>query len=104
MEEIPKMFRKVSDQQSKCHKIATVYYVVVPKPKCKDISGLTRENSSAERAKKVSLDIIRGLRYLGRQGITLQGHKREDNFTQLILLLGAKNKNIRDHLKKSLEK
>ena len=48
------------------------------------------------------LDVIRGLRYLGRQGIALQGHKGDDNFTQLMVVLGAKDENIQDHLNKSL--
>ena len=45
-------------QQSKCHKIANVYHVVVPK--CKDVAELKRENLSAERAKerKHLLDVI----------------------------------------------
>ena len=33
---------------------------------------------------------------MGRQGIVLQGHKGEDNFTQLTVLLGAKDGNIGD--------
>ena len=96
----PKCFEE--HQESKCHKIATIYHVVVPK--CKDIAELTKENLSVERAKerRYLLDVIRGLRYLGRQGIALQGHSGEDNFTQLMILLGAKDKNIRDHLNKSL--
>ena len=48
------------------------------------------------------LDVIRGLRYLDRQGIALQGHKGEDNFTQLMVVLEAKDENIQDHLNKSL--
>ena len=48
------------------------------------------------------LDVIRGLRYLGRQGIALQGHKGDDNFTQLMVVLGAKDENMQDHLNKSL--
>ena len=48
------------------------------------------------------LDVIRGLRYLGRQGIALQGHKGDDNFTQLMVVLGAKDENIQDHLNKLL--
>ena len=34
------------------------------------------------------LHIVRGSRYLGRQGIALQG---EENFMQLIVILGAKD-------------
>ena len=42
------------------------------------------------------------MRYLGTQGIALQGHKGEDNFTQLMVPLGAKDENIQDYLNKSL--
>ena len=48
------------------------------------------------------LDVIRALRYLGRQGIALQGHKGDDNFIQLMVALGAKDENIQDYLNKSL--
>jgi len=44
------------------------------------------------------LDVIRCLRYIGRQGIPLQGHNRNDNFTQLLLLFGSKDPNITDHV------
>ena len=47
------------------------------------------------------LDVIRDLKYLGKQGIALQGHKGEDNFTQLMVLLAAKDESIQDHLNKS---
>ena len=88
----PKCFEE--HQQSKCHKITNVYHVVLPK--CKDVAELTKENLSAERAKerRYLLNVIRGLRYLERQGIALQGHKDEDNFTQLMVLLGANDENI----------
>ena len=63
-----------------------------------------RENLSAERAKekRYLLDAIRRLRYLIREGIALQGHKGEDDFTQLMVFLGTKDENIRDHLNKLL--
>ena len=48
--------------------------------------------------RKYLLDVIRCLKYLGRQGIALQGHDDKDNFTQLVYLLGTKDKNIRDHV------
>ena len=96
----PKCFEK--HWQSKFHKITTVYHVVIPKRK--DTIELTRENLSADRAKERSYlpEIIQSLRYLGEQGITLQGHKGEDNFTQLIVFLRTKDENIRDHLNNSL--
>ena len=42
------------------------------------------------------------MRYLSREGIALQGHKGEDDFTQLMFFLGTKDENIRDHLNKLL--
>lgn len=48
--------------------------------------------------RKYLLEIIRCLRYLGRQGIALQGHVGNDNFCQLLRLLGTNNKSILDHL------
>ena len=53
-------------QQSKCHKIATVYHVVVAN--WKDIAELTKQNLNAETVKKrrCLVDVIRGVRYLGR--------------------------------------
>ena len=74
------------------------------KKKSKDIVNITRENLSADRAKerRYLLDVIWGLRYLDRKGIVLQSHKGEDNFTQLMFLLGAEDENMRDHLNKSL--
>ena len=50
------------------------------------------------------VDVIRGLRYLSRQSIALQGRKREDNLMQLMVVFGANktNENIQDHLNKSL--
>ena len=48
--------------------------------------------------RKYLLEAIKCLRYLSRQGIPLQGHNNNDNFTQLLYLLGTKDKNIMDHL------
>ena len=44
------------------------------------------------------LEVIKCLRYLSRQGIPLQGHNNNNKFTQLLYLLGTKDKNILDHL------
>ena len=45
------------------------------------------------------MQVIRCLRYLGRQGIAFQGSDGNDNFTQLLRLLGTDDTNIADHLK-----
>ena len=65
---------------------------------CKDIAELTRENL-AERAKerRYLLEVVRGLRYLSRQVITLQGHRGGDNHSKLFVLLGAEDKKTRDY-------
>ena len=42
------------------------------------------------------------MRYLGRQGIPLQGHDNNDNFTQLLYLLGSNDKNIIEHLNRKV--
>ena len=42
--------------------------------------------------------VIKCLRYLSQQGIPLQGHNNNGNFTQLLYLLDTKDKNIMDHL------
>ena len=47
---------------------------------------------------KYLLEVIKCLRYLSRQGITLQGHNNNDNFPILLYLPGTKDKNIMDHL------
>ena len=45
------------------------------------------------------MQIIRCLCYLGWQGIAFQGSDGNDNFTQLLCLLGTNDTNIADHLK-----
>ena len=44
------------------------------------------------------LEVIKCLRYLSQQGIPLQGHNNNYNFTQLQYLLGTKDKKIMDRL------
>ena len=85
-------------QNSSCHKIASSYHLVVPH--CADVGELMdnklTDQSQVER--KYLLDVIRCLRYLGRQGIALQGHDDNDSFTQLLHLLGNKGSSIMDHI------
>ena len=44
--------------------------------------------------RKYLLQVLRSLRYLGRQGIALQGHDGNNNFTHLLRLLSTNDKNI----------
>ena len=55
---------------------------------------------SKNRARKLKylLEVIRCLRYLGRQGIALQGYDGIDNFTQILRFLSTNDKNILYHL------
>ena len=55
-----------------------------------------------EKERRYLLNVIRWFRYLGRQDIAPQGHKGEDNFRQLMVLVGAEDKNIQDNLNKPL--
>ena len=48
--------------------------------------------------RKYLIDIIKCLRFLSRQGITLQGHDNNDNLAQSLLLLGTKDDNITKHI------
>ena len=51
-----------------------------------------------KQKKKYLLDVIRCLRYLAWQGISLHGNENNDNFTQLMMLLGTKDERIIAHL------
>ena len=85
-------------QTSSCHVAASTYHVVTPK--CADVGELldNQLNDKRKIERKYLLDVIRCLGYLGRQGIALQGHDGNDNFTQLLLLFGSKDSNIIDHI------
>jgi len=59
-----------------------------------DVQSMKRRQ--AER--KYLIDVTKCLRYLARQGIPLQGHDDNDNLTQALRLLGAKDDNVIKHL------
>ena len=59
-------------------------------------SQLTKRRATQ---RKYLMQIIRCLCYLGWQGIAFQGSDGNDNFTQLLCLLGTNDTNIADHLK-----
>ena len=85
-------------QETHCHKNTALHHVVIPK--CKDVGEMTNDNlvNVREKERKYLLDVIRCLRYLARQGIALQGNENNDNFTQLMMLLGTKEESIVAHL------
>ena len=89
----PQCFEEHQQTQTYCHKSAASYHVI---PKGKDAGEMTNDNlvNVREKERKYLLDVIRCLRYLVRQGIALQGNENNDNFTQLMMLLGTKDGSI----------
>ena len=90
-------------QSLSCHKAASCYHLV--SPNCADVGELLDKQVNQQRQveRKYLLDVIRCLCYLGRQGIPLQGHNGNNNFTQLLLLLlGSKDSNITDHISRKV--
>ncbi|XP_057290813.1 zinc finger MYM-type protein 1-like [Hydractinia symbiolongicarpus] len=85
-------------QSSSCHKTASSYHLVLPH--CADVGELMDNILTDQRQveRKYLLDVIRCLRYLGRQGIALQGDDNNDNFTQLLFLLGSRDSSVMDHI------
>ena len=93
----PKCF--ADHESSNCHKAAASYFIV----QTNDIGDLINENLADTRKDNRSylLTIIRGLRYLARQGIAIQGTHGSDNFTELLKLLGTKDPLIIEKLERS---
>lgn len=60
---------------------------------CADVAEMTNKNivDSRRKERKHLIDVIRCLRFLARQGIAIQGNPGNDNFTQLLMLLGSKD-------------
>lgn len=92
----PKCF--LSHQESACHKTASTYHLITPQ--CSDVGELIDDQITRRRSieRKYLLDVLRCLRYLARQGISLQGLDNNDNLTQLLLLMGTKDESITNRL------
>lgn len=88
----PKCFEK--HQETNCHKAASAMETVVSR--CADVGELTNKTIAETRKKERNhlINVIRCLRFLARQGIAVQGDRGEDNFHQLLLLLGTKDDSI----------
>ena len=78
-------------QQTNCHKAAAALETVVTK--CGNVAELTNQSivDSSRKERKHLIDVIRCLRFLVRQGIAIQGNPGDDNFTELLKLLGTKD-------------
>ncbi|XP_066910501.1 zinc finger MYM-type protein 1-like [Clytia hemisphaerica] len=92
----PKCFQ--AHQDSACHKTAQTYQLTIPK--CLDVEEMIDNQLTEKRTveRKYLLQVIRCLRYLARQGIALQGDDGNDNFTQLLHLVGISDENLMKHL------
>ena len=67
---------------------------------CQDVGELMGNQQSKRKATewKYLLEVNWYLPYFGRQGITLQDHARNNNFTQILCLLSTNDKNLLHHL------
>jgi len=71
--------------------------------KCADVAELTNKSIVESRKKERNhlINVIRCLRFLARQGIAIQGNTGEDNFSQLLMLLGTKDQSITSILERT---
>ena len=85
-------------QDSECHKVALSFHTTVKS--CKNIIDTTNINAANKRKNERNylIKVVESLQYLARQGIPLQGHDGNDNFTQLLLLRSKDDKSIRKRL------
>ena len=95
----PKCFE--NQQQTNCHKAAAALRTVVTK--CGDVAELANQSivDSHRKERKHLIDVIRCLRFLARKGVAIQGNPGDDNFTQLLKLLGTKDPSILSKLEKT---
>ena len=95
----PKCFKK--HQETHCHKAAAALETVVSK--CGDVGELSNKSvvEARKRERNHLINVIRCLRFLARQGIAVQGNQGEDNFTNLLKLLGTKDQSIISALERS---
>ena len=96
----PKCFEE--HQNSNCHKAAASYHVI----QTRDVGELINQNlvDSRKENRAYLFAIMRCLRYLARQGIAIQGTHGNNNFTQLLKLIGTKDASIIDRLNQGSQK
>ena len=86
-------------QKSNCHKAAASYHAI----HSNDIGDLVNKNLADSRKDNRSylITVIRGLRYLARQGIGIQRTHDPDSFTHLLRLLGTKDPLVIEKMQRS---
>ena len=95
----PKCFE--DHQQTNCHKAAAALETVVTK--CGDVGEIMNQSvlDARQKERKHLIDVIKCLKYLAKQVIAIQGNPGDDNFTQLLKLLGTKDQSIQLTLEKT---
>ena len=91
----PKCFTE--HEQSKTHTTAKTYEVLVPR--CTDVGDMLSDVLKAKRLeqRKYFIKVMECVQYLARQGIPFLGsNDNNDNFYQLLLLMGKYDKTILD--------
>ena len=93
----PKCFTE--HEQSKTKKTAKTYEVLVPR--CADVGNMLSDNLKSKRLeqRKYFIKVMECVQYLARQGISfLESNDNNDNFFQLLLLMGNYDKTILDRI------
>ena len=97
----PKCFKE--HEESKCHKAALTYQVVVPR--CGDAVAMNNNEVIKRRynERQYLKIVMESLQYLARQGIALRGNEDgNDNLTQLLLLRGKDHPYIIERLQSKI--
>ena len=93
-----KVIEKFEDhQKTNSHKTAVSFEVTLPL--CRDVhvihdTQILKEQDLERRYFGVILETIQ---ILGRQGVSFQGHNKNDNFTQFFLLCAKDDPNLQKH-------
>ena len=96
----PKCFQ--DHENSQCHRTAASYHCT----ESHDVGELIDRNlsDSKRNIRAYFVVVVNCLRSLTRKGIVIQGTHREDNFTNLLKLMGAKDSAINNKLKQASQK
>lgn len=89
-------------EKSHCYKIAASCRCT----QSHDVGKLIDRNLSGSKRniRAHFIVVVNCLKYLTRQGIVIQGTKREDNFTHLLKLMGTKDSTITNKLQQTSQK
>ena len=91
-----------SHQDYACHQASLVYHLIVLQ--CNNVREIIDDQIIQRRQveRKYLLDVIKCLRFLPLQGVSLRGLDNNDNLTQILYFLGTKDDNITKHFQGQL--